>query len=123
MRNQDRTGALHIGLDIGSTTIKTVVLDGEEVVYQTYERHHSDIRKALTDSFYVLYRYFNGTASSKYFTLVITGSGGMKVADRLDVPFIQEVIAQTEFVERYYPETDVIVELGGEDAKITSTPR
>lgn len=124
MHKQDCTRALHIGLDIGSTTIKTVVLDGEEVVYQSYERHHSDIRQALTDSFYAVYRHFNGTASSECFKLIITGSGGMKVADRLGVPFIQEVIAQTEFVERYYPETDVIVELGGEDAKITFlTPR
>lgn len=126
MHKQDCTRALHIGLDIGSTTIKTVVLDGEEVVYQTYERHHSDIRQALTDSFFALYRHFfekaNGVEQSvlsKKFKLLITGSGGMKVAERLHVPFIQEVIAQTEFVERYYPETDVIVELGGEDAKIT----
>jgi predicted CoA-substrate-specific enzyme activase len=126
MREQDRTRALHIGLDIGSTTIKTVVLDGEEVVYQTYKRHNSDIRQALTDSFSALYWHFfektnraEQSVTSKKFKLLITGSGGMKVAERLNVSFIQEVIAQTEFVERYYPETDVIVELGGEDAKIT----
>ncbi len=126
MCKHDCTRALHIGLDIGSTTIKSVVLDGEDVVYQTYERHNSDIRQALTDSFSALYRHFiektknaEQSVSSKTFKLLITGSGGMKVAERLNVPFIQEVIAQTEYVERYYPETDVIVELGGEDAKIT----
>lgn len=126
MRKQNCTRVLHIGLDIGSTTIKTVVLDGDEVVYQTYERHHSDIHQALTDSFSALYQHFfekaNSTeqsVSSQTFKLLITGSGGMKVAERLNVPFIQEVIAQTEFVTRYYPEADIIVELGGEDAKIT----
>ena len=64
MRKQNCTRVLHIGLDIGSTTIKTVVLDGDEVVYQTYERHHSDIHQALTDSFSALCQHFFEKANS-----------------------------------------------------------
>lgn len=106
---------LKLGLDIGSTTIKAVVLQGDQVLYQSYDRHHSDMKKALTQVFYRLGQAF----PREKFHMAITGSGGMKVAQVLDVPFVQEVIAQSAFIEAYYPDTDVIIELGGEDAKIT----
>ena len=106
---------LKLGLDIGSTTIKAVVLQEDQVLYQSYDRHHSDMKKALTQVFYRLGQAF----PQEKFQMAITGSGGMKVAQVLDVPFVQEVIAQSTFIEAYYPDTDVIIELGGEDAKIT----
>lgn len=109
------TKVLKLGLDIGSTTIKAVVLQGKQVLYQSYDRHHSDMNKALTRVFYRLCQSF----PHDKFQIAITGSGGMKLAQVLGVPFVQEVIAQTTFIEAYYPDTDVIIELGGEDAKIT----
>lgn len=108
---------LRLGLDIGSTTIKTVVMEDDQVIYSTYDRHHSDIRTALAKSFQGLQEEFPDPKLE--WKMAITGSGGMKVAEKLDVPFVQEVIAQTAFIEKYYPDTDVIIELGGEDAKIT----
>lgn len=103
-----------IGLDVGSTTIKTAVLDADnQVVYSSYERHYSDIKATLTA---VL-----DTVLQKYddFSLVVTGSGGIAVSGWLDIPFIQEVIAGVEAIHTLIPETDVAIELGGEDAKIT----
>lgn len=118
----DRRGAkpdrrLCLGLDIGSTTIKTLVLEGESVIYSAYERHHSDIRNAMTEAFDALAEAFPDPEIR--WQIAVTGSGGMQVAKVLGLPFIQEVIAQTAYIERYYPDTDVIIELGGEDAKIT----
>ncbi len=115
MTKNNREAFFRLGLDIGSTTIKLVVLEDEDVIYKTYERHHSDIRQALAEAF----RKLDAAIPGGKFKLALTGSGGMKVAELLDVPFVQEVIAQTEYIESYYPQTDVIIELGGEDAKIT----
>ncbi len=109
---------LRMGLDIGSTTIKIVVLreDGtDELIHSMYRRHNSDIKRVLEDSFAEVRKVF----PTQQFRMSITGSGGVSVADWLDAPFVQEVIAGTEVIERRYPETDVIIELGGEDAKIT----
>ncbi len=104
-----------MGLDIGSTTIKIVLLQDEKVIYQQYRRHHSDIQKELQASFEEL--------SQKYPDLQtqvnVTGSGGLSVAKWLGLDFVQEVIAETEAISKYHKETDVIIELGGEDAKIT----
>lgn len=104
-----------LGLDIGSTTIKIVLLDGEEIVYNEYKRHHSDISGLLNKLFDELNEKFPGIAVS----VTITGSGGLSVANWLHLKFIQEVMAETEAIRKYHPETDVIIELGGEDAKIT----
>ena len=103
-----------IGLDVGSTTIKTAVLDkNDTLVYSSYERHYSDIKATLAK---VL-----KTVLAKYddFSISVTGSGGISVSQWLDIPFIQEVIAGVEAIKRLIPETDVAIELGGEDAKIT----
>ena len=103
-----------IGLDVGSTTIKTAVLDNSgALVYSSYERHYSDIKATLTKVLQtVLSKYDN-------FAVSVTGSGGISVSQWLDIPFIQEVIAGVEAIKRLIPETDVAIELGGEDAKIT----
>ncbi|NCC82804.1 MAG: 2-hydroxyglutaryl-CoA dehydratase [Clostridia bacterium] len=105
----------HMGLDIGSTTIKLVLFHGEDLIYQTYRRHNSDIKGILLETF----REVEQAAPGIELQLSITGSGGVLVAEWLDIPFVQEVIAETKAIQRMNPEADVIIELGGEDAKIT----
>ena len=103
-----------IGLDVGSTTIKTAVIDEQgKLLYSSYDRHYSDIKSTV---YTVLSR-----AIEKYdrFALAVTGSGGISVSNWLGIPFIQEVIAGIESIRKYIPQTDVAIELGGEDAKIT----
>ncbi|MBP5181303.1 MAG: 2-hydroxyglutaryl-CoA dehydratase, partial [Clostridiales bacterium] len=104
-----------LGLDIGSTTIKIVLLDGDKIVHKEYRRHHSDIAGLLNQLFEELNDKFPGLDVS----VTITGSGGLSVANWLGLKFTQEVMAETEAIKKYHPETDVIIELGGEDAKIT----
>ncbi len=106
----------HAGIDIGSTTIKVVILNGKwELIYSKYERHYADIKQKLQQILCEAYKILDNTA----ITLMITGSGGMNIASSLGVPFVQEVIAGAKAIKTYYPETDVAIELGGEDAKIT----
>ena len=107
---------LHIGLDVGSTTVKTAVLDENlNLVFNKYQRHYSDIRKTIYDILSEVLEKF----IDERITITLTGSGGMLVAGWLDTPFVQEVVASTEAVERIIPDADVAIELGGEDAKIT----
>jgi len=113
MRNPP--AALKMGLDIGSTTVKIVLLDGDKILYQQYRRHHSDIRGELVKAFEDLQAEFPDLSMQ----LAITGSGGLSVANWLGLEFVQEVIAETVAITRYNPKTDIIIELGGEDAKIT----
>ena len=106
----------HIGLDVGSTTVKIAVLDDEnKFIYKKYQRHYSDIKKTLAE---VL---LGGLDELKVdeITVAVTGSGGISAAKWLGIPFIQEVSAGTTAIETLIPETDVAIELGGEDAKIT----
>ncbi len=106
----------HVGLDVGSTTVKAVVEDNcENIVYSTYRRHFSDIRKAV----FTIFREIGAELHQPEMTISITGSAGMGLAERLDLPFCQEVIASSRAVTEFLPETDVAIELGGEDAKIT----
>ena len=107
---------MRVGLDIGSTTIKCVVLnDAGQIVYSTYERHFSHILekgRALLEK--VAAEYLpDGRAY-----LAISGSAGMGLADSCKVPFVQEVFATRVAANRLAPGTDCIIELGGEDAKI-----
>jgi predicted CoA-substrate-specific enzyme activase len=105
-----------MGLDVGSTTVKVVISDKNDcALYSTYQRHFSDIKSTIINVISEAYEHFR----DKELTIMITGSGGLSVSKWLDVPFIQEVIACTNTVERYIPSTDVAIELGGEDAKIT----
>lgn len=107
---------LHAGIDVGSTTIKLVVLNDDcDLLFKKYERHYSDIKQATKILFNEAEDYFK----DQQITINITGSGGIGLAEILNIEFIQEVIACTKTVETLIPETDVAVELGGEDAKIT----
>lgn len=107
---------LHIGIDIGSTTVKIAVLnDAKQCMHACYVRHYTDIRQKVWDLLQNAYEIFG----DQQITIAITGSGGIALADYLGITFIQEVIAGTKAVRTYYPQSDVIIELGGEDAKIT----
>ena len=108
--------ALRIGLDIGSTTAKLAVLNSQgEMLSQAYQRHHSHVRNCVAVLLKDVAREFPDTPMA----VCITGSAGISIAEKLNIPFIQEVIAATKAVETYIPETDVAIELGGEDAKVT----
>lgn len=106
----------NIGLDIGSTTVKMIVLDeNEDIFYKKYIRHYSDIKNTVISMFKDVKKFI----IDKPVTIKITGSGGYGISQKLDIPFTQEVIACTTAIERFIPDTDVAIELGGEDAKIT----
>ncbi|WP_163654561.1 2-hydroxyacyl-CoA dehydratase [Listeria sp. PSOL-1] len=106
---------IHVGLDVGSTTAKAVALNDQgEIVFESYRRHYSDIKKIVLE----IMQDLNVTCQTDEITLNITGSSGLAIAKFLKVPFVQEVISCTEAVEQVIPEADVVIELGGEDAKI-----
>ena len=106
---------LHVGLDVGSTTVKIIVMnEDKETIYKDYKRHFSDTKNTVCN---VLEKLNSDFPNSK-FTLALTGSGALSVAKFLNVNFIQEVVSCKRAVEKYIPETDVVIELGGEDAKI-----
>ncbi len=104
-----------MGLDIGSTTVKLVLMQQDKILFQQYRRHHSDIGGELARAFAEVTEQFPDVQVQ----INITGSGGVSVSRWLDLPFVQEVIAETKAIQRYNPDTDVVIELGGEDAKIT----
>lgn len=107
---------LNMGLDVGSTTVKLVLLDqNDEIVFSKYRRHYSDIKNTIFELLSETCKKF----SNNYITIMVTGSGGLSVSRWLEIPFIQEVIASTKAIQRFIPHTDVVIELGGEDAKIT----
>ena len=107
---------MKVGLDVGSTTIKCVVLDGAgNIVYSTYERHFSHI---LEKSGELLRRVAAEYVPGGRAEFAISGSAGMGMAEGVEVPFVQEVFATRVAVNRLAPGTDCVIELGGEDAKI-----
>ena len=106
----------HIGLDIGSTTIKCVVLDEQQnLLYHTYERHYSHIVEKAAEVLAQADEAFVKGAAAR---LALSGSAGMGFAESCGIPFVQEVYATRIAANRYMPGTDVVIELGGEDAKI-----
>ena len=107
---------MKIGLDVGSTTIKCVVLDDEgNIVYQSYERHFSQIIQKMAE---LLKKIKAEVVGGKEAQVSVSGSAGMGIAQSCDLPFIQEVYATRIAMGRLIPDADVIIELGGEDAKI-----
>jgi len=105
-----------LGIDVGSTTVKAVLLrpDGTRA-FEDYRRHNADVRRELTR----LVQDIATDHSNIRTAVAVTGSGGLSIAEHVGATFVQEVIAETEATERTYPEADVIIELGGEDAKLT----
>lgn len=111
----DSLPPLRAGIDVGSTTVKLALLDrSNNVVWSIYQRHHSDVRATIAEVLKAAAAEFGDRSMS----IAITGSGGLLLAKWLGVEFIQEVIASKTAVETFIPQTDVAIELGGEDAKI-----
>lgn len=107
---------MKLGLDIGSTTIKCVVLDDEnKLIYSTYERHYSRITEKIAEILALVRTKIDGIENA---SVALSGSAGMGVAESVGVDFIQEVYATRVAANTFIPGTDVIIELGGEDAKI-----
>ncbi len=105
----------YLGIDIGSTTVKIAILnDGHAVLFSDYKRHFANIRETLSALLQEAYEKLGNLTLHP----VITGSGGLALANHLQVPFVQEVIAVAASLETFAPQTDVAIELGGEDAKI-----
>ena len=104
-----------LGIDIGSTTVKIAILDeNDKLLFSDYERHYANIQETLA----MLINKAVGELGDFEIFPVITGSGGLTLAKHLEVPFVQEVIAVSTALQFYAPQTDVAIELGGEDAKI-----
>ncbi len=107
--------ALRIGIDIGSTTVKVVVLDEQnKLLFRSYERHYSKARERTCETL----RDLRGLLAGQQVRLLITGSAGLGVAKASGLDFVQEVYATAAAVREFIPGTDAVIELGGEDAKI-----
>lgn len=104
-----------LGIDIGSTTVKIAIINStSQLLFSDYERHFANIQETLSK---LLRRAANELGSMMVHT-VITGSGGLTLSKHLDIPFVQEVVAVASALQDFAPQTDVAIELGGEDAKI-----
>lgn len=104
----------NLGIDVGSTTVKTVILKNDEIIYSKYERHYSKVRETVAEQLRIINEKYKG----EFFKTAITGSAGLGIAQASGIDFVQEVYSAFVAVNKSYPETDVVVELGGEDAKI-----
>lgn len=106
----------YLGIDVGSTTVKAYLTDeNDQCLFSRYVRHNSDVRNTIL----TLLEEIDKDYPQIDIYPVITGSGGLSISESLHVHFVQEVIACTKTIETYIPQTDVAIELGGEDAKIT----
>ena len=104
-----------LGIDIGSTTVKIAILDdAHHILFSDYKRHYANIRETLSSLLEDAYKKLGNITLHP----MITGSGGLTLANHLGVPFVQEVIAVATSLKELAPKTDVAIELGGEDAKI-----
>lgn len=99
---------LHIGLDVGSTTVKIIVMNSkEEQIYTNYQRHFSDTKNTVCNVLEELSKMY----PNNRFTIALTGSGAMSASNFLGLKFIQEVVSCKRAVEKYIPQTDVVIEL------------
>lgn len=104
-----------MGVDVGSTTIKIVIIDSSaEIIYKSYRRHQANIQESFIEELNnVIQKY-----PDAQFTINITGSAGMGIGEHIGINFIQEVVAAVEVVNNVYPDTHTLIDLGGEDAKM-----
>ena len=115
MQSHKNDTTYKMGIDIGSTTVKVVLADAEnKIAFSRYRRHFSEIKKTVKD----ILKEAKEEIGNAIFSAMITGSGGVALAKAIGVEFIQEVVATANAVEATAPQTDVAIELGGEDAKI-----
>ncbi|OHT04974.1 CoA-substrate-specific enzyme activase [Tritrichomonas foetus] len=119
----NKKSIIRVGIDVGSTTVKIAALNNKnEIIFKKYERHRADVRSTIVicvkkalDS---IEKMFPNNEQPQL-SMIVTGSGGLALSQWLTIPFIQEVVASTTAVKHFIPQTDVAIELGGEDAKIT----
>ncbi len=104
----------HVGIDIGSTTTKIVVTEDDTILYRRYERHMSQVRAKTLEFIKDARELLDG----EKFTVAVSGSAGLGVAEAAGLPFVQEVYSTAEVVRRLEPDTSAVIELGGEDAKV-----
>ena len=109
-----QSGSVLVGVDIGSTTAKLVIRDGEEIIYKKYERHYSQVRAKTLQMLEDAKEYLEG----REIKIAISGSAGLGVAEAAGINFVQEVYATYALIKEKEPGTDAVIELGGEDAKI-----
>lgn len=105
---------LALGIDIGSTTAKIVLTKGGKIIYEKYERHFSQVRAKVLQ----MLEEIEELTYNKQFTVAVSGSAGMGLAENMGVPFVQEVFVVGELIRELEPDTSAVIELGGEDAKI-----
>ncbi len=113
-KRQGRILSRNVGIDIGSTTVKVVVMEEEKILYQVYQRHMSQVRQATLQALAGARKFLEGTK----FHAAISGSAGLGFSEDAGVDFVQEVFATYKTVMEYEPDTDAVIELGGEDAKV-----
>lgn len=110
-----KNNVCRIGVDVGSTTLKVIILDhANQVVYKAYKRHKANVNGILVAELTSINKQFAG----KEFTITITGSAGMGISERTDINFVQEIVASVEVINHFYPDTHTMIDLGGEDAKM-----
>jgi activator of 2-hydroxyglutaryl-CoA dehydratase len=113
-----KKGVNKLGIDIGSTTVKIAVMDeNDQLLFSDYERHFANIRETLRD---LIEKAYDITGDIKVAPM-ITGSGGLTLAKHLGIPFNQEVVAVATALTHYAPQTDVAIELGGEELSFSKT--
>lgn len=106
--------ALSLGIDVGSTTAKVALLDNDEMIFSKYQRHFSKVRESSIE----ILKELRQKIGNKRFSVAISGSAGFGISKIAGLNFVQEVFATAEAVKRLIPDTDAVIELGGEDAKI-----
>ena len=106
---------LRAGIDVGSTTLKIIVLNSEnDIIHKIYRRHKADIQTVFCEELLLICEKF----PDAIFQTAISGSAGMGIAERTGIPFVQEIVAAIEVVKNHYPDTHTLIDLGGEDSKM-----
>ncbi|MBN2851439.1 MAG: 2-hydroxyacyl-CoA dehydratase [Clostridia bacterium] len=107
---------MYLGIDVGSTTVKVILYDSEyNIIYKKYQRHLSEVRQTTMDMLEGLNEYLK---EDSFIKVSLTGSAGLGLSKDSDLPFVQEVYSTQLSIKKYLPDSDVVIELGGEDAKI-----
>ena len=116
MKEEKANNGLWLGLDIGSTTVKIVAIDeAGSIIFSKYVRHFSDVRTNTSALLHEATKFLGRDGCR----LSMTGSGALSLAEEFRIPFIQEVVASSRAIQEQVPDADAIIELGGEDAKLT----
>ncbi len=105
---------LKLGVGIGSTTAKLVLMDGDKAIYRQYKRHLSEPRQTVLE----MIQEMQKVQTIEDVSVTVSGSAGMGMGEEAGLPFVQEVYATSQIVEQMAPDTGVVIELGGEDAKV-----